>query len=93
MRHDPNSEKNGAGFGGKSWSPFSSDIEQATGPPEILPTEIEGFDVIGVGSFGKVIKGKCRGKEVAIKILHKPISNFTDPKTLTAFKQEVAIMR
>jgi serine/threonine protein kinase len=59
------------------------------GPPEIHPYEIELQQKIGQGSFGSVYKGRCRGKDVAIKVLNKPI---TDEKTLTAFKKEVAIM-
>jgi serine/threonine protein kinase len=56
-----------------------------------LPAEIDYVgQEIGVGTFGKVVRGKCRGKDVAIKILHKPID---DEKTLTSFKQEVKIMR
>jgi len=57
--------------------------------PEIAPLEIEYKEVIGVGAFGQVIRGICRGKDVAIKKLHKPI---TDEETLIAFKTEVAIM-
>lgn len=61
------------------------------GPPEIHPSEIEsdGFE-IGGGTFGKVLKGKCRGKDVAIKVLHRPITN---EKMLAAFKGEVDLMR
>lgn len=62
------------------------------GPPEIQPDEIHCLEVIGSGSFGKVVRGKCRGKEVAIKILHKPVT-FSDQKTRDAFQKEVAIMR
>lgn len=43
-----------------------------------------------VGSFGKVIRGKCRGKDVAIKMLHK---TRLDEETLVSFKKEVSIMR
>ena len=32
--------------------------------PEISPTEIQIGELIGEGSFGKVYKGKCRGKDV-----------------------------
>jgi len=57
--------------------------------PEILPSEITVTETLGVGSFGKVLKGKCRGKDVAIKMLHKPI---LDEEQLASFKKEVAIM-
>lgn len=64
-------------------------MAQTARTPEIGAEEIEGTEVIGTGSFGKVIRGKCRGKDVAIKVLHKPI---TDEPTLASFKTEVAIM-
>eukprot|EP01120_Amphizonella_sp_Union-15-10_P007506 TRINITY_DN2538_c0_g1_i1.p1 TRINITY_DN2538_c0_g1~~TRINITY_DN2538_c0_g1_i1.p1 ORF type:complete len:499 (-),score=110.21 TRINITY_DN2538_c0_g1_i1:204-1700(-) len=67
----------------------SQPAPERLGPPEIHPSEIQRLNEIGRGSFGSVIRGKCRGKDVAIKVLHKPI---TDEKTLTAFKKEVAIM-
>jgi len=57
--------------------------------PEIDPSEIEELEIIGEGSFGKVYIGRCRGKDVAIKKLNKPI---TDTKTLKTFKDEVGVM-
>jgi serine/threonine protein kinase len=57
--------------------------------PEILPNEVQLKEVLGVGSFGKVHRAKCRGHDVALKLLHKPI---VDEKNLAAFKREVAIM-
>jgi hypothetical protein len=57
----------------------------------VHPSEIEcDGSEIGGGTFGKVLKGKCRGKDVAIKVLHRPITN---EKMLAAFKGEVEIMR
>jgi serine/threonine protein kinase len=59
-------------------------------PSFVHPSEIETEYVeIGGGTFGKVLRGKCRGKEVAIKVLHKPITN---EKMLAAFRSEVEIM-
>jgi hypothetical protein len=74
------------------------------GPPEIDPSEIEFLQQIGngkfysfegipkfwyIGSFGAVWAGKCRQKDVAIKVLAK--QDF-DAKTLEAFRHEVEIM-
>lgn len=58
--------------------------------PEIGVGEIKLKEELGTGSFGKVYRGRCRGQEVAVKVLHKPI---LDEKNLIAFKKEVAIMR
>eukprot|EP01097_Dermamoeba_algensis_P001375 TRINITY_DN1518_c0_g2_i1.p1 TRINITY_DN1518_c0_g2~~TRINITY_DN1518_c0_g2_i1.p1 ORF type:complete len:555 (+),score=119.45 TRINITY_DN1518_c0_g2_i1:113-1777(+) len=59
------------------------------GPPEIGPEEIELVQVLGDGSFGTVYRGKCRKKDVAVKILH---NQQLDQKTLQAFRKEVEIM-
>ena len=60
-----------------------------SGPPEIQPHEVEKNSVLGDGSFGTVYKGRCRSKDVAIKVLHK---QDVDQKTLEAFKREVDVM-
>lgn len=67
------------------------------GPPEIGtaelipdPSEITPGSEIGSGTFGKVLAGRCRHKDVCIKILHKV--NF-DQKTLDAFRKEVGTVR
>jgi len=67
----------------------SSSFDSALGPPEIDPSEIEIEGEIGVGSFGKVFRGRCRQKPVAVKVLHK---QNLDKKTLLAFRREVKIM-
>eukprot|EP01127_Copromyxa_protea_P021033 TRINITY_DN7130_c0_g1_i1.p1 TRINITY_DN7130_c0_g1~~TRINITY_DN7130_c0_g1_i1.p1 ORF type:complete len:469 (-),score=68.87 TRINITY_DN7130_c0_g1_i1:86-1492(-) len=56
---------------------------------EIFPEEVELKEVLGAGTFGKVYRGKCRGKDVAIKKLHKPIENAEDQE---AFMTEVQTM-
>ncbi|GAM26703.1 hypothetical protein SAMD00019534_098780 [Acytostelium subglobosum LB1] len=60
-----------------------------SGPPEIRPEEITFEELIGTGSFGKVFKGRCRQKAVAVKLLHK--QNY-DSATLAAFRKEVHLM-
>ena len=60
------------------------------GPPEIEPNEVELFETLGKGSFGTVYRGKCRSKEVAVKILHFQV---LDEKALDTFRQEVQIMK
>jgi len=58
------------------------------GPPEIQPEELEYLEKIGGGCFGSVYRGRCRGKEVAIKKLFR---QDVDEKTLNDFKKEVHI--
>jgi len=58
------------------------------GPPEIDPSEITREHVLGDGSFGSVYKGRCRQKDVAVKVLFRQL----EEKTLRDFRKEVAIM-
>eukprot|EP00727_Mastigamoeba_balamuthi_P005154 m51a1_g14637 putative sh2 domain-containing protein (514) ;mRNA; r:41786-44872 len=58
------------------------------GPPEIDPDEISLEHVIGDGAFGTVYRGRCRQKDVAVKVLFKQF----DEQTLSAFRKEVEIM-
>jgi serine/threonine protein kinase len=58
--------------------------------PEISKSEIEQYDIVGKGQYGEVYKGRCRGFEVAIKILIT--ENFTNADQLNAFKREVDTM-
>eukprot|EP01114_Cavostelium_apophysatum_P012082 TRINITY_DN2680_c0_g1_i2.p1 TRINITY_DN2680_c0_g1~~TRINITY_DN2680_c0_g1_i2.p1 ORF type:complete len:334 (-),score=76.92 TRINITY_DN2680_c0_g1_i2:726-1727(-) len=64
-------------------------VQARAGPPEIDPTEVEKAGVLGDGSFGTVYAGKCRQKDVAVKVLLK--QDF-DEKTLQAFRHEVDLM-
>eukprot|EP01133_Synstelium_polycarpum_P012186 gene12186-14260_t len=70
----------------------STPKRKASGPPEILPEEIEydqKNDFLGQGSFGSVYKGRCRGQEVAVKVPRKQKLNLYE---LTSFRHEVKIM-
>lgn len=60
------------------------------GPPEISRDEIEIFESLGEGMFGAVYRGKCRGKDVAVKVLHR---QELDEECITAFRREVEIIR
>eukprot|EP01111_Echinosteliopsis_oligospora_P015443 TRINITY_DN6119_c0_g1_i1.p1 TRINITY_DN6119_c0_g1~~TRINITY_DN6119_c0_g1_i1.p1 ORF type:complete len:585 (-),score=151.22 TRINITY_DN6119_c0_g1_i1:89-1843(-) len=64
-----------------------------TGPPEIPAHEIifdPVKDYLGGGAYGKVYKGYCRGKNVAIKI---PVKQVLTEAELKSFRNEVEIMR
>ena len=60
------------------------------GPPEINSTEIETLSILGDGSFGTVRRGRCRAKDVAVKVLHE---QNLDDKALASFRKEVEIVR
>lgn len=45
---------------------------------------------LGVGQYGIVYKGKCRGMSVAVKV---PIKQNLSPKDYEALQKEVNIMR
>jgi hypothetical protein len=42
---------------------------EAVSAHEIAPKEIEWGPPIGEGAYGKVYKGKCRGMDVALKVV------------------------
>lgn len=73
-------------------SPNSSKKKPA-GPPEIPPEEIvfdPVKDLLGGGAYGKVYRGICRGKNVAIKV---PLRQHLSESELKSFRNEVEIMR
>jgi serine/threonine protein kinase len=61
------------------------------GPPEIQPHELEIISLLGDGSFGKVYRGRCRSKDVAVKVLHQEY--LIDEATIDSFRKEVEIVR
>jgi len=73
----------------------SRDLERkkSAGPPEIPPEEIifdPVKDYLGGGAYGKVYRGFCRGKNVAVKI---PNKQHMSESELQSFRHEVEIMR
>lgn len=42
--------------------------------PEIMPDEVEVEKELGSGAFGVVFKGKCRGINVAIKVVIREVA-------------------
>mmetsp|Transcript_16662 Transcript_16662/g.24878 ORF Transcript_16662/g.24878 Transcript_16662/m.24878 type:complete len:544 (+) Transcript_16662:58-1689(+) len=70
-------------------SATSSDGMDDNQRPEIERKEIELDKLIGEGAFGKVYRGKARGKDVAVKVFKKENVSNTD---LENFREEVKIM-
>jgi serine/threonine protein kinase len=91
----------GAGAGAGAGTASSADSEEAKlaqlaqnfrkefGAYEIGPNEIEVFELIGRGGYADVFRGRCRGEEVAVKVLH---NKSLAADTRTEFMAEVKIM-
>jgi len=75
-----------AGMGKNRAQPEKTEM---SGAPEISKGEIEELELVGSGQYGDVYRGRCRGYEVAIKILK---NKFGSDEQLTSFKREVTIM-
>eukprot|EP01125_Pyxidicula_operculata_P003564 TRINITY_DN1461_c1_g2_i6.p1 TRINITY_DN1461_c1_g2~~TRINITY_DN1461_c1_g2_i6.p1 ORF type:complete len:204 (-),score=26.12 TRINITY_DN1461_c1_g2_i6:260-871(-) len=69
---------------GSSTKSTNSDINF----PEIIKTEVKLHEELGRGACGKVYRGICRGKEVAVKVLNNKLGK----NDLDKFKDEVSIM-
>ena len=73
-------------------SPSTIEIESIVQPntPNISPMEIQIIKKLGQGSFGEVFLAKCRGKEVAVKVLR---TQHLIPEKLEEFKREVKTLK
>ena len=68
-----------------SANPVPRDIFE---PFEISPGEVQCFETIGSGGFGVVLRGRCRGKDVAVKQMNAKV----DTKTYQDFLAEVEML-
>eukprot|EP00005_Dracoamoeba_jomungandri_P009101 CAMPEP_0174267682 /NCGR_PEP_ID=MMETSP0439-20130205/34525_1 /TAXON_ID=0 /ORGANISM="Stereomyxa ramosa, Strain Chinc5" /LENGTH=289 /DNA_ID=CAMNT_0015355315 /DNA_START=13 /DNA_END=879 /DNA_ORIENTATION=- len=64
-------------------------IEETAGSLDIKHSEIEKGPKLGEGAYGVVYKGKCRGFDVAIKVLH---NQSLTQKVLDELRNELSIM-
>jgi len=62
--------------------------ESGTEAPEVDNKEIKMLEEIGRGNFGKVFKGQCRGKIVAVKQLNSDLKG----KQMEDFRKEVSVL-
>jgi serine/threonine protein kinase len=68
---------------------LAQNFRKEFGAYEIGPGEIEVFELIGRGGYADVFRGRCRGEEVAVKVLH---NKSLAADTRTEFMAEVKIM-
>lgn len=68
---------------------LAQNFRKEFGAYEIGPNEIEVFELIGRGGYADVFRGRCRGEEVAVKVLH---NKSLAADTRTEFMAEVKIM-
>jgi serine/threonine protein kinase len=64
--------------------------QDAFGPPEIQPEEIQLHSVLGQGAFGTVWRGTCRAIDVAVKVPNN--ARRITQRQLEAFQGEVLVM-
>jgi len=63
--------------------------ETSTEAPEIGFNEIKLLEEVGKGNFGRVFRGNCRGKIVAVKQL---FAKDLESKMLEEFRKEIAVL-